>query len=200
MSADKRITAVLLEWWTGLTAKGAESAFARWSKVADMRARTMDVADLGAMLSTALPSESLVRVRLAAGADGATDVRVELEDPKGVSVLRWRPAPDEKHNLDDVLEHGTTRARRGAGLASFAKRVARALKADVERFELADTHDAISALKFACVDLTDRAEAGDKDSAVQLDAIRQRIATIRERHDALNVARKLAAAELEASQ
>jgi hypothetical protein len=203
--------ALLDEWHTGRTADGESPRFARRWRDARAggfasRAYTAHVEDLCAEVARLATADGATgaNVRLAVGADGETDVRVELDyeplvtdpDTGAVSragkpdlrVERWRPSSG---NLLDVCERGTTVRVHQAARTSFEKKLARAHALDVVDAELPDTYDALAALKVRRFELADMLDAG-ADVQGELDELLARDAEVRAEHDAMHVARKVA--------
>ena len=173
--------AILNEWWTGRDARGEESTLMRagWrdGPFGRMYVRELDV--LSAVIARALPITG-VNVACAIGADGDLDVRIAVD---GEAPIRWRPVSG---SLDDVCERGTTLRTKKSVVSTD-----RAMSVDAAAATLDDAGGAISALKARRHQLREQREAGGNVSA-EMGALESKLAEIRGRHDALNVARKQA--------
>lgn len=184
---------LLTEWFTGRDAEGKESVrFAkRWrnAKAGPFASRVYEphVDDLvpDATL-TAAHGLLGMSARLAIGADGAVELRVELERASGREVVRWRPLVGD---IAIAFERGF----RGKEVVSTA-RVSEMIAADQRSMTLDDTGPAISVLKRRRFELLDQLEAGG-DAQTELSQVDTKLADIRVEHDRLNVERKIAALE-----
>lgn len=201
---------LLTEWHTGRDASGESARFAaRWrdSVVAGMAARTYEahVEDLQGPVAALATADGATgaNVRLAVGADGQPDVRIELDyeplvvDPvtgatsragkPDLRTQRWRPATGD---LLDVRYRGASAREQGRARASFDHALARARALDLVTAELPDTGGALAVLKMRRAELLDMAEAG-ADVSVELVGTVNRSDEIRAEHDAMNLEHKL---------
>lgn len=161
---QQQLQPVLDEWWTGRVGDGSESPRVRWrdGSVGGMasRAYTPEIDALSALLAASLSGAYRVAASLAVGADGATDVRIEVQDtPAGAAtVLRWRPAPAAL-DLDDVIDRNATRRQRASADPGRADRLAAAFALDIAAATEDDARNAASALKRHRDELRERLEA-----------------------------------------
>lgn len=182
---------IVREWWTGRDARGVESKHAKWrdGSVGGLASRVRDprsIEMLSAMLCTAGVAD-YVRVRLATGADGEPDVRIETETAGVVSARRWRPAGE---TLDHVVERNATpSARRRADASQRSAMLADALARDPSTLDEASARDVLTMLKQRRAELVDAAEAG-ADVSSDRGAIEARMATVRARYEQQLAARK----------
>jgi hypothetical protein len=186
----------IAEWWSGLDASGVPSRFAQHVDRGGLVGRQLvrDTALLQAMLCRVWGGDNRVSVRIAVGADGEPDVRIELADAKGgTRVQRWRPSDGD---LDPVIDQGQSVARswRPAVITAHAARVESVLAAGPAAMGLADTHPAIETLKAERFELLEMLEAGADRSlrgiGGYLDLVETKLATIRARHNVLHRERK----------
>lgn len=185
---QQQLQPVLDEWWTGRIA-GSESARVRWRDASvgglASRAYTPEIDALGALLAADLPGAYRVLASLAIGADGATDVRVEVQATAGSppTVLRWRPGPAAL-DLDDVVERNSTRRTRASADPGRADRLAAALALDLATATEEQAVTASAELKRHRNELRERLEARTLAGldvaavAAELDATRARLGLV----------------------
>lgn len=189
--------AVITEWWTGLDADNKPSRHNVWIEGPLGPMRRIELERLGSMLSAGLGTNDHVRVRLARGADGETDVRIELELAGLIEVRRWRPSDG---NLDRNCLHGgrtLAKERSPEVLAARSQDLATA-KTDPETMLLGDMAPCTHALKTRRMELREQIEAiglvGGDDSAQvsELNDLTAKIAALAVRNVTLNAERKAA--------
>lgn len=152
------LEALINEWFSGRDARGEESprfALGWRDSVTPFgigRSYVPDTAMLSAVLCSELGDSVYgVNVRLALGADGGLDLRVETDGTAGIVMERWRGG-----DLSIVADQG----RRGADIIAHAARVAQVVADDPPTTTLEDAAGAISLLKQHRNYLRDRIEAG----------------------------------------
>lgn len=154
---------LLVEWWTGTASDLAH----RWSEseVVGIPSRVYEahLDDLTAMLASFYGEEFIVRACLVEGAEGQTDLRIELESSGKVEIIRWRP-PYGTKDLDDVFESGQSAPRRRNAIAR-QRVLARAHQAltisDPGTLGWQELLDSVASLKHLRMKLRERAEGGD---------------------------------------
>lgn len=160
MALSANIEALLREWYSGRDESGAESQLfaSRWrdSKVAGMTARsyTPHLKDLGAASPRSLGYAKISR-RLAVGADGTTDLRLDLyaDKNKPPESVRWRP---DGGSLEHVIDRGCTRRDALAALDGTTSLAKADRVAELSREESIEAAIAIRARK---LQLSEQAEA-----------------------------------------
>lgn len=190
----QELNTICEEWWTGLTAEGQPAEHSEWPY--REQGTLPRVEQLAATLSTKLTGSDIVRVSLARGVDGETDVRIELElDGVIQPPHRWRPSEGD---LDSgCLLHYRTLAKARSSEALTAKADAvEAAKSDPTDMTFEEVHSAIPALKIRRMELREQLEAiqlveGDASLVTaELTDIAAKIAGLSIRNDALNIERK----------
>lgn len=182
---------VIAEWWTGRDANGQESPHAKWRDVVigGLQGRTFErrIETLSAMLCKASIAD-YVRVRIATGADGEPDVRIETEvSGQATAVVRWRPA--DGASLLDVIERGSTPRQRRANDPARATRLVQARTADATTMDAETAFEALATLKAHRHVVLEKREsaaiagASTAELDAELAAIASRLQTVRSRYE-----------------
>ncbi len=182
----EELNVLVTEWWTGLDAEGNPGRHSEWPYRAQGTEPTIE--QLAATLSTGLSGDDFVRVSLARGADGETDVRIEIESAGVVEVTRWRPV---EGNLDTgALWGGRTLAKERSPEASASReqQFTDAIRAP-STITLDDVQACTHALKTRRKELRERVEAG-APLATELADVESKIAALAVRNVELNEERR----------
>lgn len=139
-----------------------------------------------------------VRIRLATGADGKTDIRLEFETTTGIiAVRRWRPELGARIDLDDVVQSGTTRRiARSEASRLLRESMLDAALGDPVAMVPESVREAYSTVGARLHELRDISEAklerSEDISAIvsETESLAIRMGELRTRIDAENVARK----------